>query len=81
VKNTQHAFLQKGSKAICPMSQICGTLKNPVITYNWVTGKSKLVISRPISSFTNRGLWRLCGVECLWSWRKELRAVHRGPAA
>jgi hypothetical protein len=23
-KNPQHAFLQTGSKAICPMSQICG---------------------------------------------------------
>jgi hypothetical protein len=27
----QHAFLQRGSKAICPMSQICGMLKNPAI--------------------------------------------------
>jgi hypothetical protein len=25
-KNPQHAFLQRGSKAICPMSQICGLL-------------------------------------------------------
>jgi hypothetical protein len=31
-KNPQYAFLQKGSKAICPMSQICGMSKNP-ITY------------------------------------------------
>jgi hypothetical protein len=23
-KNPQHAFLQRGSKAVCPMSQICG---------------------------------------------------------
>jgi hypothetical protein len=23
-KNPQHAFLQMGSKAVCPMSQICG---------------------------------------------------------
>ena len=23
-KNPQHAFLQKGSKRICPMSQLCG---------------------------------------------------------
>jgi hypothetical protein len=28
VKNPQLAFLQKGSKAVCPMSQICGMLKN-----------------------------------------------------
>jgi hypothetical protein len=31
-KNPQHAFLRKGSKAVCPMSQICGMLKNPAIT-------------------------------------------------
>jgi hypothetical protein len=24
-KNPQHAFLRRGSKAVCPMSQICGT--------------------------------------------------------
>jgi hypothetical protein len=32
-KNPQDAFLQKGSKAVCPTSQICGMLKNPVITW------------------------------------------------
>jgi hypothetical protein len=31
LKNPQHAFLRRGSKAGCPMSQICGLLKNPVI--------------------------------------------------
>jgi hypothetical protein len=30
-KNPQHAFRQRGSKVVCPMSQICGMLKNPVI--------------------------------------------------
>jgi hypothetical protein len=30
-KNPQHAFLRRGSLAVCPMSQICGMLKNPVI--------------------------------------------------
>jgi hypothetical protein len=30
-KNPQHAFLRKGSKAVCPMSQICGMLKNPIL--------------------------------------------------
>jgi hypothetical protein len=30
-KNPQHAFLRKGSKAVCPMSQICGMLKSPII--------------------------------------------------
>jgi hypothetical protein len=28
-KNPKHDFLRRGSKAISPMSQICGTLKNP----------------------------------------------------
>jgi hypothetical protein len=31
-KIPQHAFLRKGSKAVCPMSPICGLSKNP-ITY------------------------------------------------
>jgi hypothetical protein len=31
-KNPQHIFLRKGSKAVYPMSQICGISKNP-ITY------------------------------------------------
>jgi hypothetical protein len=31
-KNHQYAFLRKGSKTVCPMSQICGMSKNP-ITY------------------------------------------------
>jgi hypothetical protein len=30
-KNPQHAFLQKRGRAVCPMSQICGMLKNPII--------------------------------------------------
>jgi hypothetical protein len=30
-KIPQHAFLRKGSKAVCPMSQICGMSKNPII--------------------------------------------------
>jgi hypothetical protein len=30
-KNPQHAFLRRGSKAICAMLQLWGTLKNPVI--------------------------------------------------
>jgi len=28
-KNPQYAFLRRGSKAVCPMSQICGMLKIP----------------------------------------------------
>jgi hypothetical protein len=30
-KNPQYAFLRKGSKIICPMSQLCGMLKNPSV--------------------------------------------------
>jgi hypothetical protein len=30
-KNPQHAFLPRGSKAVCLMSHICDMLKNPVI--------------------------------------------------
>jgi hypothetical protein len=30
-KHPQHAFLRRGSKAVCPMSQICGMLKNPAV--------------------------------------------------
>jgi hypothetical protein len=31
VKNPQHAFLQRGNKAVCPMLQICGMLNKPAI--------------------------------------------------
>jgi hypothetical protein len=34
-KNPQHAFLRKGSKAVCSMSQICSISKNP-ITYRGI---------------------------------------------
>jgi hypothetical protein len=47
-KNSQHAFLRKGSKAVCPMSQICGMLKNPVITRKLGHGQNQSAISRPI---------------------------------
>jgi hypothetical protein len=29
--SVQHAFLQRGSKAVSPLSQLCGMSKNPVI--------------------------------------------------
>jgi hypothetical protein len=32
-KNPQHASLRRGSKAVCLMSQICGMLKKPAITW------------------------------------------------
>jgi hypothetical protein len=28
-KSPQHAYLRRGSKAVCPMSQICSMLKTP----------------------------------------------------
>jgi hypothetical protein len=30
-KNPKHAFLRKGNKEVCPMSQICGMSKNLII--------------------------------------------------
>jgi hypothetical protein len=30
----QHAFLQRGSKAVFLVSQLCGMLKNPTMTWN-----------------------------------------------
>jgi hypothetical protein len=56
-KNPQHAFLRKGSKAVGPVLQICGTLKNPC-DYVEVGSKAKFVghFSSELSSFANRGL-------------------------
>ena len=34
-KNPQHAFLRRGNKRICPMSQLCGMSKNLVIYVNY----------------------------------------------
>ena len=34
-KNPQDAFLRRGSKRICPMSQLCGMAKNLVIYVNY----------------------------------------------
>jgi hypothetical protein len=57
-KNPQHAFLQKGSKAVGFVSQICGTLKNP---YSYVEVESERQnpvghFSPELSFFANRGL-------------------------
>jgi hypothetical protein len=32
-QNPQHAFLWRRSKAVCPLSQLCGMLKNTAITW------------------------------------------------
>jgi hypothetical protein len=42
------AYLPSGSKAICSMSQICGMLKNPVITWKLGHRQNQSAISRPI---------------------------------
>jgi hypothetical protein len=36
-KNRQHAFLRRGSKRICPMSQLCGMRKNLIVHVNYWT--------------------------------------------
>jgi hypothetical protein len=37
VKNPQHAFLRRGSKRICPMSQLFGMRKNLIVHVNYWT--------------------------------------------
>jgi hypothetical protein len=56
--NPHRAFLRKGSKAVGPVSQICGTLKN---LYDYVEVESERQnsvghFSPELSSFANRGL-------------------------
>jgi hypothetical protein len=31
LKNPQYAFLRRGSKRICPMSQLCGMRRNLIV--------------------------------------------------
>jgi hypothetical protein len=46
LKNPQHAFLRRGSKRICPMSQLWGMLKNPALFENSeIAGQIRLVPS------------------------------------
>jgi hypothetical protein len=45
VKNPQHAFLRRGSKRICPMSQLCGMQKNLAIYVNYsITRKIPFIV-------------------------------------
>jgi hypothetical protein len=56
-KNPQHAFLRRVSKAVYPMSQICGMLKNPVIYVEvGITGQIDRPFLARIPSLTDRGL-------------------------
>ena len=53
-KNPQHAFLRKGSKAVCPMSHICGMQKNAK-AYAWKSQLSAEITGH--LSFHYYGLW------------------------
>jgi hypothetical protein len=58
-KNPQHAFLRRRSKAVCPMSQICGTLKNPAIYVEvGIAGQ----IDRPFLAQSRPSLTKVCHV-------------------
>jgi hypothetical protein len=59
-KNPQHAFLRRRSKAVCPMSQLCGMLKIHTISVKVVIVRLNLIahFSPIIPPFTNRGLPR-----------------------
>jgi hypothetical protein len=56
-KNPQHAFLRKGSKAVCPVSQICGTIKKTLVITWKLDPKAKSVgnFSPEPASLANRG--------------------------
>src|SRR5215475_13952843 len=76
-KNPQHAFLRKGSKAVCPMSQLCGMKKNPTITVEVAIVRLNLIghFSPIIPHFANRDLSR----RLMWSASgDELGKLKRG---
>jgi hypothetical protein len=79
-KNPQRAFLQKESKAVGPVSQICGTLKNPC-DYMEVGSKAKFVgyFSPELSSFANRGLHAHAAWTPLELTEETKGAAHKGP--
>jgi hypothetical protein len=53
----KNAFLRRGSKAVCPMSQLCGMLKNQAITWKSdCLAKFDRSFSPIIPPFANRGL-------------------------
>jgi hypothetical protein len=51
---------KKGSKAVCPVSQICGTIKNPERIRGSRLSSAKLTgyFTLEVPSFANRGLQR-----------------------
>jgi hypothetical protein len=65
-KNPQHAFLRRGSRAVCPMSQICDILNNSVIKWQLRHKQNFSAISLPFSSLANRYLcvvWSTSGFD------------------
>jgi hypothetical protein len=67
-KNTQHAFLRRGSKAVRPVSLICGTKNNPVRLRGSRISQAKL-FALEVPSFANRGFQPLhsSSMGALWS--------------
>jgi hypothetical protein len=68
-KNPQHAFLRKGSKAVCPMAQICGMLKIPKWSKKGVISAKSPNHSRPqfhlllLGALALMGMWRHLAVK------------------
>jgi hypothetical protein len=59
-KNPQHAFLRRGSKAVCPISQICGGVKEPYNDVEVAFVRLHLTghFSPILTHFADRGLSR-----------------------
>jgi hypothetical protein len=60
-KNPQYAVLRKGSKAVCPMSQICGISKNRKFLAHFrysLTEFSGVALHRAPLEMTDRTKWR-----------------------
>jgi hypothetical protein len=61
VKNPHHAFLRRGSKAVCPMSQLCGMLKNQAVTWKSDClakfGRPFLAHTSSLRSEVSRAVW------------------------
>jgi hypothetical protein len=70
-KNPQHAFLQKGSKIIGPVSLICGMKKNPGCISQAPSGHHFSSIVPPLAA---RGLPRV--VDARGTWRPEYERLE-----
>jgi len=80
-KNPQHAFLQRGSKAVCPMSQFAACLRALEITWKSNFQAKFVGHFKPISVPRYQRAVVSLDVERLWGRRAELKAVHKGPAS